>query len=73
MKYFLILNIEDIPTICEHAINLDINDLRKNNDGTKCIFKVRCYPTVCEHLSSQTLYTHEEILEILKGEEWNVA
>jgi hypothetical protein len=69
-RHWVILNIDDIT---EEMIKVSIQSgretLRKNLDGTKAILKWNGNTPNC--FNGMTVYNHSEILEILRGEDWN--
>ena len=60
---------EQLENLCANAIQTSASTLRKTLDGTKAILKWD--GDTPEVFDGMTTYSYSEILEILKGNDWN--
>ena len=59
---------DQLIELVRNAIETSVNTLRKSLDGTKTILKWN--GDTPEVFDGMTTYSHSEILEILKGNDW---
>ena len=77
MKKYIILNTNDhiethsglsIYKIPSNGLIINANDVTKNNDSSKFLNAFREVPS---WVTNEKIYSHSEITEELKKEEWN--
>jgi hypothetical protein len=77
MIYYCIINCDDIEAIdFARIMQTGPNSMRRSIDGAKTFVKYEgdqpdCLFAIAGNAAGPPEYTHKEILEILKGPEWN--
>jgi hypothetical protein len=69
-RHWVILNVNDITDeMIKVSLQSGRETLRKSLDKSQAILKWKGNTPNC--FDGMTIYSHSEILEILKGEDWN--
>jgi len=71
--YYMIMPVSEITAEISSAVMAssgnDISAARKNDDGSKCVFKV--YMPIPSILAVYQCFTKERIVEVMLEDEWN--